>query len=175
MIETESKISQPTDRDVVVSVRFQLFGPSAFGKIVCRSCQPGNRKIIGAFDYWNNQTAIQSDSHTKVDVALIDDLIAVDLRIEDWKFTQGIRDGLKDERHVAELCAGTFCKGVFMLLAKLGNARHVYLINGGDVRGSASRLDHMFGDLPAHHRHLFDAITLDWFHRSGCGGLWSSK
>ena len=62
-------------------------------------------------------------------------------------------------------------KRVLVLLAQLGDARHVDFVNRGDVRRSAARLHHVLRNLLAHHGHLLDAIAFGRFQRRGCGSI----
>src|SRR5215207_3394387 len=52
-----------------------------------------------------------------------------------------------------------------MLVSQPGDPSHVDLVNGGDVRRSASRQDHVLRDLLAHDAHLLDAVADQWFRR----------
>ncbi len=57
-----------------------------------------------------------------------------------------------------------------MLVAESCDARHVDFVDGCDVCGSASRQDHVLGDLLTHHAHWLDAIAnlrFGWRRRGG--------
>src|SRR5947209_15100976 len=141
-------------------VGLELLGARALGQVVGGARESGDGEFVGALDDGDDQAPVERDGHAEVDVALVDDLVAADLRVEDGKLSDGLRDGLEDEGHVGELRPRALPELPFVLLAQAVDARHVYLIDGGDVRRGALRHDHVLGDALAHDRHRLDAVAL---------------
>src|SRR5205085_1769387 len=98
-----------------------------------------------------------------IDVALVDNLIARDLRVEDRELANRTYYCLKDERHEGELRSRALLKLALVTFAQACDASHVYLVNGRHVRARSARERHVLRDLLAHHAHLLNAIF--------CGGL----
>ena len=89
--------------------------------------------------------------------AAVDDVVAVDRRVDHRVPAQAIDRGLGDERREGELGAGALVL-VLLRLADLVDAAVVHLEHRVDVRRGVLAEHHVLGDLLAHHRHRLDAI-----------------
>ena len=96
------------------------------------------------------------DGHAEVDVAVVDDVVARDRRVDGGARLQAGDDRLEDEGHVGELRPVLGGEAVLHLLAQLRDGRVVDLEDRGDVGRGRLRLDHPLGDLLAHRRHRLD-------------------
>lgn len=147
-------------------VGLELLGARTVGEVVGGLREPRDGEVVGALDDGDDETPVEGDGHPEVDVALIDDLVARDLRVEDGKLPDGLRDGLEDERHVRELRPDALLELGLLLFAQAVDARHVDLVDGGDVGARALRHRHVLGNLLAHDGHRLDAVALAGL----CGG-----
>src|SRR5262249_31253449 len=87
------------------------------------------------------------------------------LRVKNWKLAQPFVHSFENKWHERQLRAGAFVKLVTLRITQFGDTRHVDLVDGSDMRRSASRQDHVFRNLLAHHAHLFDTVAGAWFGR----------
>ena len=57
-------------------------------------------------DHRHDQAVLERDRDAQVDVVLVDDVVAVDRRVDRLVAAQAIDDHLRDERRVGQLRAG---------------------------------------------------------------------
>jgi hypothetical protein len=105
---------------------------------------------LGLPDHGHNQPPLQSHGDAQVDPRVVVDE-AVDQRsVDDGEFDQRLNGGGGDERHIGELDAVLLLEAGLFALAQAGDAGHVHLVDGVDVRADAHALDHALGDDGAH-------------------------
>ena len=126
------------------------------------------RQRVGISDHRNDQSPIESDRHSEIDIALVNDLVAVDLRIDDAMLADRGRHRLEDERHERQLRAVLRLELVLIGRAELRDIRHVDLVNARHMGRRLLRERHVLGDLLSHHRHFLDAVLR---RRDRCGGV----
>jgi hypothetical protein len=85
-------------------IRLELPRPGASGQINNGPLQAGYVLFIGVANYRNDQTRLESNGDADVDVAVIDDVFAVNGSVENWKRAQsfpgrGRNKGKKRQRN----------------------------------------------------------------------------
>src|SRR6185437_7727320 len=134
-------------------IRLQLLAPRALREIGNRPRNAQEILLLGLLDYRNNESPVQRDCDTDIDVRWVADGIAFHLRIDDRHFAQ-CHDGCpRDERHVGQLYAIALLVLALFFLAQLYNLRKVDLENRMDMRSRTLRLHHGLRDNRAHLRH----------------------
>jgi len=66
-------------------------------------------------DHRNDQFVFECDRDVKVDVLLVDDVVAVDRCIDDRKLPQCVDDDLRDEGGKCQLRVGRFVRGLLLV------------------------------------------------------------
>ena len=138
-------------------VRLELLRARARREIRDRAAQAEQVLLVGILDDGDDQSPVERDRDAEVHVLVIDDVVAVDRRVDDGHGAKRFDDGLQNEREIRQLGAGAL---VLRLLrfANLRDAREVDLEHRVHVRRRPPAHDHVLGDLLAHHRHLLDVI-----------------
>ena len=113
--------------------------------------------LVGILDHGHDQPVVERDRDAKVDVFLVDDILAVNRRVDDRMSMQYFDDHAGDECHVGQLRAGLLVFR-FLLLAQLFDRREVDVKHRVHVRRRVAAENHVLGDLLPHHRELLDPI-----------------
>src|SRR5207237_8066485 len=111
------------------------------GCVVCVAHDRHNHAPLGAY------------GNADVVVALLDNLVAAELRVEIWKLSQRADHRSSEERHEAEADAVTLLKVLAAPRAYVHNRGHVDLVEGREHGGGALCLQQSAGDCLATPRH----------------------
>src|SRR6185437_8346203 len=134
-------------------IRLQLLAPRALREIGNRPRNAQEILLLGLLDYRNNESPVQRDCDTDIDVRRVADGIAFHLRIDDRHFAQCDYGCSRDERHVGQLDAIALLVLALFLFAQLYDLCEVDLEDGVDMRACPLRLHHALRDNRAHLRH----------------------
>jgi hypothetical protein len=124
----------------------------------------GQAHLVGVAQDRHDQAARAADGDADVEVAVIDDVVAIHRGIDHRVFLQRGNGGLDEEGHEAELDAVLLLEALLVLLAHLHDRGHVDLVEGGQDGVGRLRLHQALGDAgpQARHRHaLLGAIGDD--------------
>jgi hypothetical protein len=106
----------------------------------------GNRHLVGIAHHRHDKALVGADSHADMAVVLVDDVGAVDLRIDRRDFLQRMGHRLGEEAHEAELHAVLLLEQVLVLFAQIHHRAHVHLVVGGQHGGRVLRILQPAGD-----------------------------
>ena len=99
----------------------------------------GKGQLVCVTQNRHDQTAVGADSDADIVIVVIDNIAAVDARIDSWKFLQGLNAGFDEERHHAQLDAMLLCELLLVPFANLFDPRHIRFIkcrqHGGLLAG----------------------------------------
>ena len=115
--------------------------------------------LVGLLHHRDDEPPVERDGDADVDVLLVDDVVAVERRVEDGKRPERADDRLGDEREERQLGAVALVLGL-LLLAQLRHAREVHLEHRVHVSRRPPAEHHVLGDLLAHHAHRHDLDRL---------------
>jgi len=132
----------------------------------------GDGEQLGVAQNRHHQTARAADGDADVDVAVVDDVVAVDGGVQYRVTLERRHGGLDEEAHEAETHAVRFLELLAVLLAQRHHRRHVHLVEGGENGVLVLRLDEALGDAgaQARHRHALFGTVADEGERRGRGG-----
>src|SRR5579872_1756251 len=150
----------------------EFLGTSALAEISDATLQTEKIEISGVLQDGNDKSPIKRNGNTHVDVAVIADVVAIDVGINDWPLLQGHYSGTHEEWHEREACAMALLESRLELAAQVDDAGKVDLVHAMDVSAGAARLDHVLGYQLAHVRHGNEIARI---RRGSCrarGGWW---
>ena len=84
----------------------QLLGARAGGQVVDRAAQAEQVLLVGVADHRHDQAVLERDRNPEIDVLLVDDVVAVDRRVDDRELAKRVDDRLGDEGREGQLRAG---------------------------------------------------------------------
>ena len=115
----------------------------------------GEAARVGVAQHRHDQAAVGRDRDADVVVLVIDDVVAVDRRIDDREASQRLDARLDEERREAELHAVLLLEILLVAGARSVDCRQIDLVEGREHRGRRLRLDQALGDARAQasHRH----------------------
>ncbi len=113
----------------------------------------GEIELVAVADDGDHQALVGAHGHADVEEVVLDDVVAVELRVDGGHFLEGLDRGLDEEGHEAELHPVFLEEFLAVPLAQLHHGRHVHLVEGGEHGGLGLGLDEALGDLPAERRH----------------------
>ncbi len=111
------------------------------------------RQLVRVAQHRHDQPLAGADRDADVVVVLEDHLVALDLGVDPRKPAQRADGGLDEERRDAEADAVPLLERLLVPLAQRHDGRHVHLVEGGEHRRGALRLDEPPGDRRAALRH----------------------
>src|SRR5450830_777928 len=115
----------------------------------------GDRHLVRIAQDGHDQAARRTDGDTDVEIAVVDDVVAIDGSVDDRVLLQGGNGGLDEEGHEAQLDAVLFLELVLVLVAQVDDRLHVDFVERGQNRVGRLRLHQALGDTGAQaaHRH----------------------
>ena len=113
----------------------------------------GDRHLVGVAQDRHHEAARAAHRDADVEVAVIDDVVAVDRRVDDRIFLERMHRRLDEEAHEAELDAVLLLEALLVAVAQLDHRRHVHFVERGEDRGGRLRLHEPLGDALAQARH----------------------
>ena len=125
------------------------------GQVGDAAAEPEQVLLVGVLQDGDDEPPVERDGDAEVDVLLVDDVVAVERRVEDRKRAQRAGDRLGDERQERQLRAVALVRRL-LLLAQLRDTREVHFEHRVDVRRGPPAEHHVLGDLLAHHAHRHD-------------------
>ena len=121
------------------------------------------RQPVGVAQHRHDQPLARADGDADVVVVLQHHLVALDLGVDPRERAQRADRRLDEERREAEADAVALLERLLVALAQRHHRGHVHLVEGGEHRRGALRLDEPPGDRGAALRHahaLFGAIAV---------------
>ena len=113
----------------------------------------GDRQLVGVAQDRHDQAARAADGDADVEVAVIDDVVAVDRRVDHRELLQRVHRRLDEEAHEAELDAVLLLEALLVPVAQVDHRLHVDFVERGEDRGGRLRLHEALGDALAQARH----------------------
>ena len=102
----------------------------------------------------DDQALGRGNGDRDVEIVVVDDLVAFDLRIDRRNVLRRERDGLHEEAHEAEADAVLLLEQILVFAARLDDRRHVDVVERRQQRGGVLRFLEAVGDRLAQARHL---------------------
>jgi hypothetical protein len=88
-----------------------------------------NRHLVGVAQDGHDQAARAADRDADVVVAVVDDVAAVDRRVDQRELLQRVHGGLHEEAHEAELHAVFLLEAILVLVAQVDDRLHVDFVD----------------------------------------------
>ena len=149
------------ERPAVHLLGLELLRARALGDVGDGAAQAEQVLLVGVLDHRDDQPALERHRDAEVHVLLVDDVVAVERRVDDRMPPHRVDHRLGDERHVRQLGAEPLVFRL-LLLADPSNGREVDVKDGVHVRRGAPAQHHVLGDLLAHHRERLDLDSGRW-------------
>ena len=146
----------------------ELFCTGALAKIGDAALQSEEVEIVGVFEDGDDESPIERDGDTGVDMLVIAEAIAFHGAVDDWKLLQGDDGGAHEEGHEGEARAVALLEAVLELIAQTDDAGQIHLEHAVDVSAGTAGFDHALGNDLAHLRHG-DEIAGNHCRRRGWG------
>jgi hypothetical protein len=130
----------------------------------------GERRLVGVAQDRHDEPPRAADRDADVVVAVVDDVVAVDRRVDQRELAQRVHGGLDEEAHEAELDAELLLEALLVAAAQLDHRLHVDFVERRQDGRRRLRLHPPLGDARAQPRHrhaLLGARALD----RGCRGV----
>ena len=157
------------ERPTVDLVGLESLRTSALGQLGDRRREPLEAEPLGSRDHRNDQPLVERHRDPEVDVVVMDELVAIDRRVEDRVMGESLDRRAGDEGEIGEPHAAPRHR-LLELGAARRDARHVDLDDRRAVRRRAAAVAHVLGDQPAHRGHRLPALTVDgWLAGRGLG------
>ena len=109
---------------------------------------------VAVADHGHHEALLGRDGDADVVVVVLDEHVALDLRVDRGHLPQGLDDGLHEEGHEAELEAVLLHEVLLVLGAERHHRGHVDLVEGREQRGVVLGRDEALGDPLAQRREL---------------------
>src|SRR5579859_1356169 len=153
----------------------ELLGAGAFAEIGNAALQAEEVEVSGIFEDRDDEAPVKSNGDAHVDLAVIADIVAFDVGVDDGPLLQGDDGGANEEGHEGEASAMALLEPGFELGAQIDDAGEIHFVHAVHVRAGAAGLDHVLGDQLAHVRHGDEIARIRsgscWARRGrgGCG------
>ena len=115
--------------------------------------------LVGVAQDRHHQTLRCANGHADIVIILVDDLVAMDFRVDRGHFLQGADRRLGEEGHEAQLDAVFLLEGIAIFGPQRHQRRHVDLVEGGQHRRGVLRLLQALGDALAQARHAHPLLA----------------
>ena len=116
-------------------------------------CRPRKFKSRRIFQHRNDESPVEGNGDSHVDVAVVADVVAFERGVDDGPLLQRYDGGAHEEWHEGETGAVALLEAGFVLVAQVDDAGEIHFVHAVDVRAGAARLDHVLGNDLAHVRH----------------------
>ena len=113
----------------------------------------GDRQRVGVADDRHDQAARAADRDADVEVAVVDDVVAVDRRVDRGKLLERVHRRLDEEPHEAELDAVLLLEALLVAVAQIDDGLHVDFVERREDRRGRLRLHEALRDALAQPRH----------------------
>src|ERR1044071_221458 len=130
----------------------ELLGAGAFPEIGDAALQTEEVEVSGILEDGDDQSPVKSSGDAHINVAVIANIVAFDVGVEDGPLLQGDDGGANEEGHEGEAGAVALLEPGFELGAQIDDAGEIHFVHAVDVRAGAAGLDHVLGDQLAHVR-----------------------
>src|SRR5579883_2169606 len=134
-------------------VRKELVLLRLLAELLDRLLELGEGERLGVADHRDDEPLPGADRDANVVVVPVDDLLALDLRVDRRERLERLDRRLHEEGHEAELHAVLLLELLLVLLAERHDAGEVALVEGREDRGLVAALDEALRDLLAKRRH----------------------
>src|SRR5579883_2285536 len=114
-------------------------------------CEP---HLIRVADHRHDEALAGADGDADVVMVLVDDVVALDLRVDRRQFLERHDAGLDEERHEAQAHAVLLLEAVAIALTERHHSRHVRLVEGGEHGSRVLGFLQALGDPLAEPRHV---------------------
>jgi hypothetical protein len=128
----------------------------------------GKAHLVGVAQNGHHQTAGRTHGNTDVEVAVVDDVVAIHRRVQDREFFQGVHGGFDEEAHETQLAAVFLLETVLHALAHVHDRGHVDFVEGGQNGVGRLRLQQTLGHPGPQTRHGHTLLrAVSQVHRRG--------
>ena len=137
----------------------------------------GDRHQVRVAENGHDQAAWASHGDADVEIAVVDDVGAVDRRVDRRKFLQGVDRGLDEKPHEPELDAVLFFEALLVAAAQLYHRTHIHFVEGRENGGRRLRLHQPLGNALPKARHRNALLGTRSLRRlNGCRpGAWLNR
>jgi len=115
---------------------------------------------IGVLHVGDNEPLLGRDGDSHVDVMLVDDGVAIHLRVDGRELLERLTHRAHEERHERQLDAMLLLDLLLVLVAQRIERGHVDFVERRQVRGGVLGLEQILGDALAARRHLLARLAL---------------
>jgi len=140
--------------------RLELLSTGALAKVGDSALQAKEIQVAGILQDGNDQSPVERDGDAHIDVAVVVDVVAFDICIEDGPLLQGDDGCANEERHERKTGTVALLESRLVLGAQVDDAREVHFIHAVNVRTGATGFDHVLGDQLAHVRHWYEIARI---------------
>ena len=147
----------------------------AYAKLVDLLFDLRERHLVGVAHHGDDEARRRTDRNTHVDEVLVDHIGAVDFGVDLGHLFQGVRTGLGEEGHEAELHAVFLLEQFLVFLAKRHRRGHVDLVVGRQHRGGVLCIFQAARDGLAQTCHLHTFFAASVFGWDRCAGRSGSR
>ena len=112
----------------------------ALAEVGDRLLDLGERQLVGVAQDRHHQPARAAHRDADVEVAVVDDVVAVDRGVHHRELLQRVHRRLDEERHEAELHAVLLLEALLVAVAQIHHRLHVDLVEGREDRRGRLRL-----------------------------------
>ena len=131
-------------------VGFEFFGASAFAEIGDSALQAEEVEISGILQNGDDESPIQGNGDSYVDVAVITDVVVVEAGVDDGPLLQRDDGGAHEEGHEGEAGAVALLEAGFVFGTEIHDSSEVHFVHAVNVGAGAAGLDHALRDDLAH-------------------------
>jgi hypothetical protein len=140
--------------------RLELLGAGAFAKVGDSALQAKEIQISGVLEDGNDQSPVECDGDAHIDVAVVVDVVAFNIGIDDGPLLQSNDCSANEEWHERKTGAMALLEPRLVLRAQVDDPREVHFIHAVNVGAGAAGLDHVLGDQLAHVRHWYEIARI---------------
>src|SRR4051812_47483193 len=112
---------------------FQLFSAGTFAEIGDAALQAEEVEISGVLEDGHDESPVERDGDAHVNVAVVTDVIAVDVGVDDGPLLQRNDGGAHEERHEGEADAMALLEAVFLFGAQINDAGEIHFVHAVDM------------------------------------------
>ena len=131
----------------------ELLGAGAFAEVGDAALQSEEVELVGALEDGNDESPIEGDGDSGIDVLVVANGIAFEGAVDDGILLQGDDRGADEEGHEGKARAMPLLESALEFVAEIDDAGHIHFEHAVDVSAGAAGLDHALGNDLAHLRH----------------------
>lgn len=124
----------------------EFLGASALAKVGDAALQAEEVEIAGVFEDGDDESPVERDGDSHVDLAMIANVVTFDGGVDDGPLLQCHDCGANEKRHEGETRTVALLESVLVLCADVNDASEIHFVHTVNVRAGAAGLDHVLGD-----------------------------